>query len=333
MITDLHQAAASAATVEVLAQSPGVAPAAVICVPTYRRPELLRQTLESLFAQDAAFTYAIVVVENDGVGREGAKLAAAMLAEGRFTGAVLCESRQGNCKVYNAAWRHVRQTWPETRWICGIDDDEEATPGWLGALVTAARESGAGIIGGPVRPLFSDARFERLRLHPVFSSHYRNDGPVPQIYSSANYLIRADVLDRMGFPYLDERFDYTGGGDSDFFARARAEGVRFWWATRALMTETIPARRTELSWINARSVRNGMLSALIERKNDRSRSGHVRRIGKSLALLLASPLRGVIALARSGSPLIAIYHAQVAIGRIGAEFGLNIEQYRQPEKN
>ncbi|MCO4055490.1 MAG: glycosyltransferase family 2 protein [Bosea sp.] len=307
----------------------------VVCVPTYKRPELLRRTLGSLAAQrlERAAPFAIVVVDNDGQGREGSRIAARMLADGVFPGAALVQPRQGNCKAYNAAWRFVRETMPDTRFICGIDDDEEAAQGWLQGLVGAAEAHQADVVGGPVRPVFSHQRFRHLARHPVFRSHYSADGPVPQLFSSANYLIRAEVLDRMGYPYLDEAFDYKGGGDTDFFTRGRAAGLRFYWTEAALMHETIPARRTEFSWIHARALRNGMISALIAHKADPSPAGRARTALKSLALLAASPLRGVADLARTGSPLIALYHLQVALGRIGAEFGLNIEQYRAPEAN
>lgn len=320
----------------VIARSEGLAGMtlrAVICVPTYKRPALLARTLASLIAQDFGGPYAIVVVDNDGIGREGSMLAARMLNEGAFTGAVLLEARQGNCKAYNAAWSFVRSALPDVPFICGIDDDEEALPGWLGALVKAAETSGAGIVGGTVTPVFSNPGLEYLRQHPIFRSHYTQDGPVPQLYSSANYLIRSSVLDQMGYPYLDEAFDYKGGGDTDFFTRARARGVRFVWATQAGMTETMPARRTEFSWIHARALRNGMISALIARKANPGSFGRMKVIAKSVALLAAAVPRGVVDLVRTGSPLIALYHAQVAVGRLGAEFGLNIEQYRNPEKN
>ncbi len=322
--------------VEIVAESPATALAgvrAVVCVPTYKRPDLLALTLGSLARQTGAPPFAVVVVDNDGQGREGSALAARLLGEGAFRGAVLVQPRQGNCKAYNAAWSHVRRALPHAPFICGIDDDEEAAEGWLAALVDAAERSGADIVGGPVRPVFQRPGLDHLRLHPIFRSHYDGDGPVPQLYSSANYLIRASVLDVMGQPYLDEAFDYKGGGDTDFFTRARARGVCFHWAERALMTETMPERRTEFSWINARALRNGMISALIAHKADPSPAGRARTILKSLALLAASPFRGLADLARTGSPLIALYHAQVALGRLGAEFGLNIEQYRTPEKN
>jgi glycosyltransferase involved in cell wall biosynthesis len=322
--------------VELVAASPRLARAplsAVICVPTFRRPELLTRTLASLRLQDFDRPFAVVVVDNDGRDRAGAAIAADLIASGAMTGAALVQPRQGNCKAYNAAWDFTRRALPQAPFICGIDDDESAEPGWLGALVAAAERSGAGIVGGPVRPVFADPALDHLKLHPVFRSHYHGDGPVPQLYSSANYLIRAGVLDQMGYPYLDEAFDYKGGGDSDFFSRARAAGVRFQWAQAAAMSEVMPARRTEFSWINARSFRNGMISALIEHKARPGVVGRTRTVAKSLALLAASPFRGARDAWRTGSPLIGLYHAQVALGRLGAEFGLNIEQYRNPDKN
>ena len=318
-----------------------------VCIPTFRRPEMLRATLLSVLQQQgspavtrngkAAPRFAIVVVDNDARDRAGAAVASAMLHEANHTastpGYVLIEPRQGNCKAYNAAWSHVRRALPQVTMICGLDDDEQAAPDWLSALLMSAERSGAQIVGGRVTPVFADARFDHLKRHPIFRSHYEADGLVPQIYSSANYLMQSTVLDTLGYPYLDERFDFTGGGDTDFFSRARLLGFRFAWANNAVLTETIPARRTEPDWIRARALRNGMISALIAHKADPTPMGRARTMAKSLALLAASPFRGIVDGVRNGSGAVALYHAQVAVGRLGAEFGLTIEQYRSPEAN
>ncbi|MGL4728300.1 MAG: glycosyltransferase family 2 protein, partial [Bosea sp. (in: a-proteobacteria)] len=112
---------------ETVAVSPGLEPtsiAAVVCVPTYKRPELLAATLRSLAAQQGAPTFAVIVVENEGNAREGASVAGAMLDGAALQGLVLVEPRQGNCNAYNAAWRCVLTRFPNAKFICGIDDDE-----------------------------------------------------------------------------------------------------------------------------------------------------------------------------------------------------------------
>lgn len=305
----------------------------VICVPTFRRPELLERTLRSLAAQQGIETAAIIVVENEGVERAGAARASTLLAQGLFEGMVIVEPRQGNCKAYNAAWRCALSYCPAMEQVLGIDDDEEAEPGWLAAHLAAAATAPAELFGGSVTPRFEDGSRAWLAAHPVFRSHYERSGPIPILYSSANYLIRRDVLERLGFPFLDERFDFTGGGDSDFFSRAKAAGFRFWWVQEAAQRETMPARRSEYSWISARAWRNGALSAAIERGRRPGRAGRLGVLAKSLALLAAAPFRGLALGWRTGSAVIGLYHLQVALGRLGSEFGVQNEQYRAPEKN
>ena len=305
----------------------------VVCVPTFRRPEMLEATLRSLAGQKGGHDFAVIVVENEGVERAGAARASALLAAGLFKGFVIVEPRQGNCKAYNAAWRCALTRFPALEQVLGIDDDEEAEPGWLDAFVTAARTAPAELFGGSVTAAFADASRTWLSAHPVFRSHYSVSGPVPMLYSSANYLIRRGVLDRLGFPFLDESFDFTGGGDTDFFTRAKAAGFRFWWVQEAAQRETMPARRTEADWIRARGYRNGAISARIERRSRPGTTGRLWVLAKSLMLLAASPWRGLMLGLDTRSLTIGLYHAQVALGRLGTEFGVVDEQYRVPEKN
>lgn len=321
---------------EVIAQSgpdalAGVA--SVVCVPTFRRPDMLEATLRSLAGQQGGHDFAVIVVENEGIERAGAARASALLAAGLFKGLIIVEPRQGNCKAYNAAWRCALTRFPALRQVLGIDDDEEAEPGWLGAFLRAAGAAPAELFGGSVTPVFADPARAWLAAHPVFRSHYDRSGPVPMLYSSANYLIRREVLERLGFPFLDESFDFTGGGDTDFFTRARAAGFRFWWVQEAAQRETMPSRRSEFGWIAARGLRNGAISAAIERRQSPGLSGRLRVLAKSLALLAASVPRGIALGLRTRSGLIGLYHAKVALGRLMSEFGVANEQYRKPEKN
>ncbi|AMJ63848.1 hypothetical protein AXW83_20635 [Bosea sp. PAMC 26642] len=305
----------------------------VVCVPTFKRPDMLERTLRSLAAQTGGHEFAVVVVENEGVERAGAARATALLEAGLFEGLVIVEPRQGNCKAYNAAWRCALTRFPALQQILGIDDDEEADPGWLDAFLSAANQAPADLFGGSVTSVFEDTSRAFLAAHPVFRSHYTASGPVERLYSSANYLIRRPVLERLGFPFLDERFDFTGGGDTDFFTRAGAVGFRFWWVQEASQREVMPARRTQFDWIWARGLRNGALSAAIDRRSQPGPVGRLQVLAKSLALFGAAPFRAILLGLRTKSALIGLYHVQVALGRLISEFGVQNEQYRQPEKN
>jgi hypothetical protein len=306
----------------------------VVVLPTYRRPGPVVKTLASLDAQSMAAEMAVILVENHAPGLEGAHAGAPFFADGRLRGMVLVEEKQGNCFAYNAGFRQARETFPQAAFIAVIDDDEIAEPKWLATLMAAAIRHNADIVGGPQAPVFEDADGERrFGAHPVFQPAHHESGPVPLIHSTGNCFIGAHVIDAMGHPVLHEGFNFTGGGDIDFFTRAAARGFTFAWSNEARVHEIIPPRRTERGWITARSLRNGMLSALIQQRSQPGTAGRLAVFAKSLALLAAAPFRSIGLALRTGSFYAGSYHLMIAAGRIMAEFGYMQEQYRRPEKN
>jgi GT2 family glycosyltransferase len=292
------------------------------------------ETLATLKAQRTQRRFAVIVVENDAEGREGSNAATPLFSSGAMDGMVIVAHERGNCSAYNAGWQAALLTFPHFRHLAVIDDDELADPCWLESLCGAAERFGADIVGGPQAPIFAEASHRRFASHPVFAPPYTASGPVPALYSSGNLMVGRQVLAAMPTPFLDLRFNFMGGGDSDFISRAAAKGFRLAWCAEAVVSETVPARRVEPDWIRARSLRNGVISTLVEKKK---RAGtpfaNARVLLKSLALLCASPFRGLVRLARSGSPAVGLYPVYVAAGRVLAEFGYANEQYRQPEKN
>lgn len=305
----------------------------VVTLPTFRRPEHLLKTLASLAAQKTTRRFAVIVMENDAAGRAGLAAAAPLFCDGTLEGLVLVAHERGNCAAYNAGWLTALARFPAMQHLLVIDDDEWAGEDWIERLVATAEQEGADFVGAPQCPVFDAGATESHGRHPVFTAPYDRTGPVPILYSSGNVLIRRRVLEAMGPPFLDTAFNFIGGGDSDFYARCRRRGFRFAWCQEAPVFETTPARRTEYSWLQARSLRNGAISALIERGADASPSGRLKILAKSLGLLAVSPWRFLRLAARTRSPVIGLYPIHVAIGRLMAEFGKVNEQYRRPEQN
>ena len=304
-----------------------------VTLPTFRRPDHLVATLDSLAAQSRRKGLAILVMENDDEGLAGARAASDWLNETNAPGMVIIAHERGNCHAYNAGWRTARETFPNLAYLAVIDDDEIACPNWIENLVDTAEKTGAAFVGGPQVPVFAGNKGGDWRHHPVFTPHYSETGPVPVLYSSGNVLISAAVLADMPEPYLDPGFNFIGGGDSDFYRRSRAHGFTFAWCAEAPVMETVPERRAGFSWVNARSLRNGAISAIIEKRQNPGTGGRLKTFAKSLALLAASPLRGIQLGWKTGSAVIGLYHVQVAIGRLLAEVGIVNEQYRNPEAN
>lgn len=306
----------------------------VVTVPTFRRPDQIVATLNSLAGQHTGRRFAVIVIENDAEGRAGAKAALDRLQAGDLQGLVIIAHERGNCSAYNAGWATALTVFPAFERLLVIDDDELADPDWLENHCNAQDAFDAGIVGGPQIPIFETPGVKDWASHPVFAPPYRRTGIVPALYSSGNLAIRRAVLEMMGPPFLDLRFNFLGGGDSDFLSRCSQRGVRLAWCAEATIRETVPTRRLEADWIRARAIRNGVISTLVERKKRAGEPlGNLKVFAKSLALLAASPLRALARLANTASPSVAFYPVLVGIGRVAAEFGYAREQYREPEKN
>jgi glycosyltransferase involved in cell wall biosynthesis len=331
------QALATVKNVRLVAQSPGLEPDKVriaVTLPTFRRPEQVLDTIRSVAAQNTDRCYALIVMENDAERHAGADAAAPLFENGTVNGLVIVAEERGNCSAYNAGWSTALAAFPNLSHVLVIDDDELAGPEWLETMVATAAGLGVDIVGGPQVPVFEEPGNDHWADHPVFAPPYRETRPVEALYSSGNLLVSRHVLDAMERPFLEPAFNFMGGGDSDFLSRAVRKGFRLAWCAEAPVMETIPARRLESDWIRARSLRNGVISTLVEkRKRTGEPLGAVRVAAKSLALLAAAPLRGLLSLARTGSLTVGAYPVYVALGRVLAEFGYANEQYRQAEKN
>jgi glycosyltransferase involved in cell wall biosynthesis len=324
-------------SISIVARTPGLESEAVeiaVTIPTFRRPDQLLRTLASIRGQRTRRNFAVIVIENDAEGRAGALASTPMIEEGSVQGLVIVAHERGNCAAYNAGWQTALVQFPSLDAVLVIDDDEIADADWLERMCAARRSFEADIVGGPQVPVFAPGGMERHASHPVFQPPYERSGPVGALYSSGNLLVSRAVLSRMGPPFLDVGFNFLGGGDSDFLSRAAAAGFRLAWCAEARIEETVPPRRLERDWIVARSLRNGVISTRVERKKRAGEAlGRLRVVAKSLALLLASPVRAAMRLAEGRPPLDAIYPVHVALGRVMAEFGYAREQYREPEKN
>lgn len=305
----------------------------VVTIPTFKRPDHLKTTLLSVLGQVTTIPFAIVVMDNHPEGSEGAQAAQFVLEDYGIPATVILAHRRGNCAAYNAGFHTALNAYPNASQILVIDDDEIARPHWMETITAVARDTAATFTGAPQHPIFEREEQQVWADHPVFSPPYEKSGPAPIIYSSGNVLIETKLLRKHGYPWLDERFNFLGGGDSDFYARCKAEGATFAWAVEAGLDETTPSRRTELSWLNSRSLRNGSISVLIEKRTARSGGDHLKRCVKSLLLLAASPYRSLTLFVNSRSLTIALNPMNVALGRLLMEFGFANEQYRAADKN
>jgi GT2 family glycosyltransferase len=300
----------------------------VVCIPCFRRPHYLRQTLESLAQQRTDRRFAVVMVENDASRSESVPVASSFLAAGKFPGICVVEPRQGNCHAINAAFETALAMFPNATSFLMIDDDEIASQDWLELMVSAAEATGADIVGGPVLPQFDDERKRGLRRHPAFAPAYDASGPVPVIYGCGNCLIRRPVFARLADPAFDLRFNFLGGGDTDFFWRCRLDNMTFHWVEEAVITETVPESRTNPRWIALRGLRIGAINYHVQRKAAQTSWRRFKLTLKMLAMLPLSLFHAGRLVLTEHRALMAMHPMAVATGSALAALGIEPQPYK-----
>jgi GT2 family glycosyltransferase len=151
------------------------------------------------------------------------------------------------------------------------------------------------------------------------------------IYGSGNCLIRRRVFSVLGAPAFDPQFNFLGGGDTDFFTRARLAGLSFYWVENALAFETVQAARTRARWVLQRSLRIGAINRRLDRKRYGDALGALRVALKDIAILCLAPFRMARELLRTGNPFTSLHPLMISIGRLASACGWQVEQYKSSQ--
>lgn len=289
---------------------------------------MLRETLQSLSAQTDAPPFAVVIVDNDPLESAGYELALTFFASGALRGICVIEEKPGNCQACNRAFREALSHYPDAEFLMMIDDDEIADAFWVNRMIAAARLHAADIVGGPVLPRFVDGVPERRRRHPAYWPAYSQSGRVEMIYGSGNFLIRRRAFEGLAQPAFDLRYNFLGGGDTEFFTRCRRAGLSFYWEQEARIEEIVPAERIRLGWLFARGLRIGAINHQIDRTTNRTSLGAFGLFAKTSALLPVSAWRALRLALRGESFAVAVHPLMIALGRVFAAFGVEPQPYR-----
>lgn len=299
---------------------------AVVCIPTFRRPDWLERTIASVMSQETDFGFALMVVDNDGTKAEGAARAEAMLAAGAVAHRIVVEPNQGNCHAINRAFAEAQVAFPEAEFFLMIDDDEMAMPGWLAAIVATAKKENADVVGGPVLRRFDVPVPTAIAQHPLFISIDGVTRKVDQIHGSGNCLIRRRVFAHMPVPPFDTRFNFLGGGDMEFFTRCKRAGFSTWWCEEAVIHEFVPAERVSARFLTKRSIRTGSINYMV----DRTHMSAAAAVAKTVVSMGLGAGRSVVALVRTRSLLGGSHPFLVSLGRVVASLGFLPKPYKAP---
>ena len=229
-----------------------------VVTPTRHRPAPLRRALASLDAQilPEGVALEIVVVDNSLEGD-----AARELTRASTHVRALHAPRPGVAEARNAGVAAARG-----EWIAFLDDDEEAAPGWIAALVATARVSGADAVFGPVV-----ARAEENAAMGPFAPYFSRRLAVADGAEIANHsaylgtnnsMFRARCLN--GGQTFDVALNESGGEDSLLIERLRRAGRRFVYSEQAEVVEWAPPRRLNWAYVERRKFLSGQIRVFVQ---------------------------------------------------------------------
>lgn len=225
-----------------------------VCVPTYKRPALLEQLLQSLIHQrlDKDVAIRIVVVDNDLA--ETAHEVVTRYAEMGVT--PVCYETEPVQNIALARNRALSACHGD--YIAFIDDDEIAGNEWLQSLLDAAREYRATVVFGPVVPRYPANTPAWVRRGRFFERDRNQSGMRCAHGGAGNVLISRETILSTGLQFNPD-YGRTGGEDTEFFYRVGQLGTRMVWCDDAIVTEEVTENRMTSAWLIRRAYRGGQM--------------------------------------------------------------------------
>jgi len=232
-----------------------------IVVPTLNRQKSLVRALLSLGAQQGLVDTALEIIVVDNSADATARAAVGSLPALSWPVRYLSEPRPGVATARNSGVAAARG-----RWVAFLDDDEEASPGWVAALVATARASGADAVFGPVDAR-ADGAGEIGPLAPYFSRTLERPDAA-DITDCAAYLgTNNSMFDRLrcltGAETFDDGLNETGGEDSLLLRQLVLSGRRFHWAAGARVTEWAAEKRLNWAYVRKRKFLSGQIRVFV----------------------------------------------------------------------
>lgn len=269
-----------------------------VVVPTLDRPRPLARALKSITAgpPPSDVDLEVIVVDNsleataESVVREFATRADIAVR-------LLRVPRPGIATARNAGVTAARG-----EWVAFIDDDQEASDGWLAAFASLAVRTDAVAIFGPIRAASDDGQalgadasiFERL-FDAVDGADITRRAPYLGTNNSCFRRLPTFAEPQPFNPALDG----IGGEDSLLLASLVRRGHTFAWARGAEVVEWVPRSRLDWRYLRRRRFLNGQVRSFVHAMVDPPRwslvvfwmsVGALQASGAALAWLVSRPL-------------------------------------------
>ena len=296
-----------------------------VLVLTFRRATELKRCLDSLGEQLAVdATWEVVVIDNDDVPS-----AALVVGDASRRFPVPVRYVHHSVPGLSSARNRALDESVGFDVVEFIDDDEVADVHWLRQLLEALDKTNAAVAQGHVSSVLEDGGPLWASESGVFDRVMH--APLQRIPTAAsnNVAIRVAALDGARFA---DRFNFTGGEDTEFFLRLKKAGRVLVSAPEAIVTEVVPTSRQTYPWLFRRAYRTAAGWTVI----DREANPRLVRIPIRLASAARDISIALVLLAAATRPSrrthvlpFAVRQAAKGLGTLAGLFGAVHREYRR----
>ena len=225
-----------------------------VCACTYRRPDQLRQLLESFKQMKApsGTEVRVCIIDND-VDTSARAVVDELRGDLPFPLDYAHEEQPGIPSARNRALREAA----DSDYLVFVDDDETVDADWLVELYKVAVETSAAFVQGPVTMTVEDPTDSWWLDTIFFQQRVFPDRSVRRESWSNNVLLTMKTVAQLNCQF-DDQLRYDGGSDTLFFQDIVRQGGIGTYAAKAQVFEIQPKSRLNWQWALQRQFRFGI---------------------------------------------------------------------------
>lgn len=298
----------------------------VICIPTYKRPEMLEELVLSIAAcridRSVINDLYVNIVDNDEqisasqIVRDLTFKLREQLKISYFSYPI-----KGLSNVRNELLKRAFSLNPD--FIVFVDDDEIVTGEWLNELVKTIIRNNGDMAMGPVVPSKNNKVSNQLSYcieRPAYA-----DNTKLNFVRTGNLIINVSSLIKRGI-WFDERFNFTGGEDSYFGIQMIRKGATIYWANGAIVYETTQEDRANIQWLLRRYYNGANIYTRILIL-DKQYNKLIKKILVSMVYIFAGIPTAVLALVPVHKRYWGLLKLSEGFGSIAGLFMIKYEEY------
>jgi len=253
-----------------------------VCVATFKRPELLKKLIQSLFEQKNIDD---ILLEINIVDNDVEKSAEIIVSEFSNTSSKAISYYSQPIQNISLT-RNMALDKSSGQYIAVIDDDETADNYWIRNLIDAIRKFNADAVFGYVVPDFDSEIAPWKKQREIFFEQLGETGNSPTSYPTTNCMIKADKVNKYNIRF-DPKYGLSGGEDQIFFRSLSKYEVKFVVCMEAITYEKISMHRAKLKSILKRAIHQGNAFGIIVISSVNN------KFSKVIFLLLVKSLLGI----------------------------------------